>query len=378
MIYIIGAFTSFFLGIIALTKKGKNLSDTILGIWLGVIAIHVFLYYTYAEKIGFFFPSFFGAHIPFPFLHGPLLYLYTLALTQPEKFKSFYWLLHLIVPLLIFLWSAPLLISSVEVKQEIINNGGKDYATATFILDMLLPVSGIFYVIVTNDLLIKHKRRILNQFSNQEKINLNWLRFLFYGMAVMWILINVVEKDRWIFTGSVLFIILIGYFGIKQVGVFTNSSSPARNEIETEEALTIEEVAPNEFATGVEKKKYIKSGLTSEMAVEINSKLKDLMLNERLYTNSELTLSDLAARLNIHPNYLSQVINEYESVNFYTYINQLRIDEFKRISLLPENQKYTVLALAYECGFNSKSAFNRFFKKATNLAPSEYMKQVST
>ena len=139
--------------------------------------------------------------------------------------RQFYWLLHLIVPFLIFLWSAPLLISSVEVKQEIINNGGKDYATATFILDILLPVSGIFYVIVTNDLLIKHKRRILNQFSNQEKINLNWLRFLFYGMAVMWILINVVEEDRWIFTGSVLFIILIGYFGIKQVGVFTNSSS---------------------------------------------------------------------------------------------------------------------------------------------------------
>jgi AraC-like DNA-binding protein len=92
-----------------------------------------------------------------------------------------------------------------------------------------------------------------------------------------------------------------------------------------------------------------------------------------LFTNSELNLSELATRLNIYPNYLSQTINEREGVNFYDYVNNLRIEEFKRLILIPENQKYTFLALAFDCGFNSKSAFNRFFKKSTGLSPSEYL-----
>lgn len=77
--------------------------------------------------------------------------------------------------------------------------------------------------------------------------------------------------------------------------------------------------------------------------------------------------------LNTHPNYLSQVINEKEGVSFYDYINGLRVDEFKRLVTMPENQKYTIISLACECGFNSKSAFNRIFKKYTNLSPSAYL-----
>ena len=77
-----------------------------------------------------------------------------------------------------------------------------------------------------------------------------------------------------------------------------------------------------------------------------------------------------------HPNYLSQVINEVEGINFYDYVNRLRVEEFKRLLSLPENQRFTLLALAYDCGFNSKSAFNRCFKKTTGLSPSEYAKQL--
>ena len=101
------------------------------------------------------------------------------------------------------------------------------------------------------------------------------------------------------------------------------------------------------------------------------------MLSERLYREPELTLAQLAACLDIHPNYLSQVINEREEVSFYDYVNGLRIEEFKRRAVLPENQKYTLLAVAFECGFNSKSAFNRCFKKATGLSPTEYVRQAS-
>ncbi|MEQ1554948.1 MAG: helix-turn-helix domain-containing protein, partial [Ferruginibacter sp.] len=109
----------------------------------------------------------------------------------------------------------------------------------------------------------------------------------------------------------------------------------------------------------------------------IHLNLSKLMDKEKLFKNPELTLSDLAQKLLVHPNTLSQVINSVEQKNFYDYINLQRIEEFKSLAFLPENKEYTLLSLAFECGFNSKSSFNRNFKKATNLSPSEYLNQAN-
>jgi AraC-like DNA-binding protein len=124
---------------------------------------------------------------------------------------------------------------------------------------------------------------------------------------------------------------------------------------------------------GAAKRKYAKSGLSEAEAARIHAELKKLMATRKLYTEPELTLSDLSTHLDIPPNYLSQILNEREGKNFYDYINTLRIEEFKRLVSLPENKKFTILSLAFECGFNSKSSFNRYFKKVTGLPPSEYM-----
>jgi AraC-like DNA-binding protein len=187
-----------------------------------------------------------------------------------------------------------------------------------------------------------------------------------------------------------LFVVFIGYFGIKQVGIFTHQeqlyAAPNNVFLQNNEASDLvdnnleinglqiepEENTSTELATlETAKKKYSKSGLSETLAIKAHEELTALMSKEKLFTASELTLADLAIKLNIHPNYLSQVINEKEGKNFYDYINSLRIEEFRRLVLLPENKKYTILALAYDCGFNSKSSFNKYFKKATDLSPSE-------
>ena len=121
------------------------------------------------------------------------------------------------------------------------------------------------------------------------------------------------------------------------------------------------------------KRKYSKSGLTPEMAENLHGRLKKLMESEKIYTESELSLSELANLLNTLPNYLSQVINDKEGKNFYDYINMLRIEAFKTMVSRPENKKYTLLSLSYDCGFNSKSSFNKNFKKVTGQSPSEYL-----
>lgn len=371
MIYIIGIIISFFLSLLILTKKGRNRADLILGVWMLVVGVHLMTFYGFMSGAIFQYPYLLGINIPIPFLHGALLYLYVEALTTPQAFRSKRWLWHFVLPIFIILLDMPFYVLSEAEKMEVYKNQGKGFETVMSIGSVLLNISGVFYVIITHRLLQKHKKRILNQFSNQEKINLNWLQMLTYAMVGMWVLIIVVQNDIAIFTAASVFVIFIGYFGIKQVGIFTNVSLPSTLDkvAVEEEIVTVEE--PH-----VEKKKYAKSGLNEEMVVALHRRLRVLMEKERLFTEPELTLTDLANRLEVHPNYLSQVINEMEEKNFYDYVNGLRIEEFKRLVRIPENQRFTLLALAYDCGFNSKSAFNRFFKKATDLSPSEYVKKL--
>jgi AraC-like DNA-binding protein len=374
MQYIIGIFIAFFLAVLILTKKGRNRADTILGIWMIIIGLHLFGYYSFVSEIIYIYPFLMWLNLPYAFVHGPMLYLYTEALTNPERFKSKKWLLHFVLPVLMLLTLLPIMLMPENERIMLYKNNGKGYENF-LLFDWTIPlsISGIIYIVITNILLFKHKKRILNQFSNQEKINLNWLRFLFYGMGVTWMIIIFGGSDKLIFSMSSVFLIFIGYFGIKQVGIFTDYP------IELPENETITVIIEDSFLSelSVDKKKYAKSGLNEDTANVLHQQLKNLMETERLFIEPELTLTDLATRLDVHPNYLSQVINELEGVNFYDYINTLRVEEFKNLVLLPQNQKYTLLALAYDCGFNSKTAFNRFFKKATDLSPSEYLKTLS-
>jgi AraC-like DNA-binding protein len=149
-----------------------------------------------------------------------------------------------------------------------------------------------------------------------------------------------------------VFVFLIGFFGIRQGEIFTHR--------------------PPLPESPEEKKKYPKSGLTEEASTKLHQALIQLMTESALHKNAELSIDDLAAKLDVHPNYLSQVINQKEKKNFYDFVNTYRVEEFKRLIAMPRNQHLTLLSVAFDCGFNSKSSFNRYFKKATGQTPSEY------
>lgn len=105
--------------------------------------------------------------------------------------------------------------------------------------------------------------------------------------------------------------------------------------------------------------------------------LKELMDTSKPFLNPKLTIHDLAQEINIPSHQLSRVINTEFHCNFFEFINSYRIEEFKRNVLSPGIEKFTILALAFDCGFNSKSAFNRIFKEYTGITPGEFMKMHS-
>jgi AraC-like DNA-binding protein len=364
---IIGIIITFFLSFILITKKEKKLADKILATWLVFLGFHLWLFYEHILVQSYQFPALLGVQLPMPFLHWPFLYIYIAVLTnQYDANKKWLLLLHFLPVIFLYIYLIEFFSLSPEEKIYVFQHGGKvpKYATFSSIMLILMSISGVIYVYFTYRLLRQHRKNIINQFSYQEKINLDWIQYLFVGMGLIWVVIWLRGNDNMIFLSVVIFVIFLGYFGIKQVGIFTNKL-PIENE-------------QNSIGVEVEKnKKYEKSSLTEEMSESIHTQLLKVMQEEKLYENPELSLNDLANHLNVHPNNLSQVINANEGKTFFDYINYHRVEAFKKAVKMPQNQKYTLLGLAYDCGFNSKTSFNRNFKKATGFAPSEYLKQLN-
>ncbi len=96
---------------------------------------------------------------------------------------------------------------------------------------------------------------------------------------------------------------------------------------------------------------------------------------EQPFLIPNLSLRSLAEQIEIHPNKLSWLLNERIGKNFNEFINHYRIEYFKKLVVDPENRNISLLGLAYESGFNSKTVFNTYFKKETGLTPKEFLKQ---
>lgn len=388
MTIIIGIILAIFLSLILISKKGKSLPDKILLAWLLTIATTLILYKLQTEEARYNYPFFLGWGFPFPLLQWPFLYVYVMALTSNKPLNAKLLLHFLPFVCSVLLFSRYFFLPN-QIKIDIYNRQGEGYETEMTINLMAIILSAIVYTILSGYELLRYKQRIKNEFSSTEKITLNWLRYLIIGMTGILFVVLLGGNDDYIFSSITCIVLYIGYFGIKQVGIFSENFQMEQSVVSTNNSLTNsplmskaegssstnETIAIPEIVPTPEKIKYEKTKISDDEMIMIHEKLKDLMNKEKLYKNPELTLSEVAQKIPIHPNVLSQVINTAEEKNFYDYINLQRVEEFQRIIFLPQNKEYTLLALAFECGFNSKTSFNRNFKKATNLSPSEYIKQ---
>jgi len=365
VIYIAGISIALFNSALLLNKKSKSKSDVILFLWMVLIAIHLGLFYINFSEELYTIPYLLGIELPLPFLHGVFLYYYVSSVTNqfPKKYSKV--LLHLAPTIISYICLIPFLMLTSHQKAEVFINNGIGYETYSLINSSLIYLSGIFYVVWSSLLLRKHKKNIYSQFSNIEEINLKWLQFLTYGLGVIWCIVIFTKNGEYIFTVVSFFVILIGFFGVQQKNIFKDD-------------LVLKQTKENSLERKSKKEKYATSGLTNELAEDLYKNLIQQITVEALYKENNLNLFGLASELKIHPNYLSQIINEKEGKNFHDFINTFRVEEFKKLVKTPENKQYTLLALAYDCGFNSKSSFNRHFKKNTGVTPSQYIKSVQS
>lgn len=291
------------------------------------------------------------------FLYGPLLWYYSLFLTESRQKLTPEVLMHVFPFLvsLLYLWVAASLGYQVETSFR------------NFLLLMKLT-SVLVYTLLILSLLKKHDIRIRDYFSNLDDKKLYWLKFLAQGIlfiAVIATLSLIIEnltplslpQYGGLFTNFsiTLFIFVLGFYGLRQDFIFKNFTTDS-----------------------LEKIKYSKSGLSDDGSQRGFLKLEEYMRKQKPYVEAELNLEQLAHRLDLHPNSLSQIINSNTESNFWDYVNAYRLEEVKAILNSDEIKTKTLLGIAFSCGFSSKSTFNRVFKKHCGITPSEYVRRQKT
>ena len=370
-ILIIGVFEGLFLAALLFTKKRRTVSDTILASFFMLFGLNIFLSYVeaYNRQNGFPYPMFIFTAAPLLLLHGPFLWLYIKSLTdQYFKLKPIY-LINLL-PFAAMVTQHALYVYVLPTEQKIeyiLAESFKDSFSYPFFL-ILIALSPIFYFSLGLRLIKGYKRKIEGFFSQTAGIDLKWLNIIVGSWILLSVLINsifvidlivpiapfgIMQFFSFIF--AAVYVIFIGFYGLRQENIFLSNSIN----------LNLETAISNPI-NGNSKP------LQENEKVFIQILLKH-MVEQKPYLQPDITLKGLSDELKVSSEFLSEIINADLNKNFFDFINHYRIEEFKGQCRNDKNKHLNIIGLAFNCGFNSKATFNRVFKKATGLTPSEYI-----
>ncbi|MGS2763417.1 helix-turn-helix domain-containing protein [Sinomicrobium sp. M5D2P9] len=207
----------------------------------------------------------------------------------------------------------------------------------------------------------RHQKRIKELSSNVQRIDLKWLYYLLSAMPLLLLtsyIFNFSNMDWLINLADLVQVGVLFYMGyhiILQKEIFP---------------YTIAELSNIEKIIGT-KNTSAPSQLTE---AQVKEKILTFLQYHKPYLENDLTLTKLAARLGFKSHYLSYFLNNHLNKNFYSLINEFRVEESKNILRDTSKSHLNMLGVAFESGFNSKTAFNTTFRKMTGITPSEFRK----
>nr|WP_321406269.1 helix-turn-helix domain-containing protein [uncultured Carboxylicivirga sp.] len=246
-------------------------------------------------------------------------------------------------------------------------NNSTNSSWFTIIVLGIISFQALFYVSISYLKIRKHKRLIHQITSNNQGRDLIWLEYIILQIFITSIIVVIAniffktERPGLLINGiNVMAVYLIAYFSLRQKEIF-----PIKKGREKE----LDYLSQDEDEQETTRRKLISD---SELE-SIKTKLISVMKNEQPFLDSELNLMKLADLVDITPHQLSYTINNGFDLNFFQYVNQHRIEKAKEL-LNDDSNNYTILAIAFESGFNSKTSFNTTFKKLTHQTPSQFKK----
>jgi len=229
---------------------------------------------------------------------------------------------------------------------------------------------GLAYSFLSLFLIRKHRKHIQQFASNTVEIDLAWLEYIVWATLLLVVGISVFnllffEAPLNLFMNGFVYLVVLltAYHSLKQKEIY-----PADTK-ERSEALSLADDTGSDMIQN--------KIMSDEKLVEAKAQLNNLIIKEELYLDSELSLGKLAKKLNLSSHQLSYVINNGFNHNFYGFINKFRVEKAKELLAGKALDKYSIIGIAYDSGFNSKTVFNTTFKKITGQTPSEFKRTCS-
>lgn len=372
-LYYIGISQSLFVALVLLTKARKQGSDWVLFAWLITISCKLIIQLASIKTANYFDSQFSIGLVPLTF--GPFLFLYTKYLMYRTFFLQSKDYLHFI-PFVIFTALYFLFFQGRLVFDSPMLVERDGFLVARIIYSFSFVASVVYYSLATLYLLKRYQKNISDRFSfHSKEIQLGWVFFLAVFFAVthaMFVLLgiyNVFIEEQYFniyLISDICLTVLafsVSYFGIKQPYLFKVPEDAKGKKIDVEEIEIEEEIVKEKSKT---------SSLPSEVKESHIEKLYKHMETERPYLNPELTVQDLSKQLNIPRHHLTEILNNDIGKNFFNFINEYRVKEVQKRLLDSKYEHLTIVAIAFESGFNSKSTFNSIFKQYTDQTPTQW------
>lgn len=396
---IIGAVQGLVIAALTLTKPGRDLSKLLLSsilIAFSLLCVRVLFLTTGVWQTTWikYFP------LPLELAIPPLLWLYILSLVRPVfrlSRKHFYHLipfgLSLVYSIILYL----LVINRPLDDKDLIANN-LHFNEVKKIEDYIMVASALVYWALGFRLVLQYRQWVNNNVSDTGYPTYAWLRNIALMIAILVGSLCIVTILEYVFNpGLRSFLhwefffgylsILIYYLGLKGFQLPDKTDRPLRSddsnlregnsnvmEIDIEGRAMIErpvtaadEEVVDEISTN---KNQLK--LTEEKISEIETRLRIVFDDDELYLDPELSLNKLAKAIPCSAAQLSHVINSKLDKSFRNLVNEYRVKKVKERLADPSSGRYSILGIAYECGFNSEASFYRIFKSVEGVSPKEY------
>jgi len=351
-------------------KRNRTLSQRLLIVFFSFLFLFLLNSYAEVHEIPILYVITFLFNDCIEFVIGPSIFFYVKSVFEGQRFKKINYLHY--IPLLLYLVfvSVPILISFLQEKFIFsylsFLNDNVDFAF------LLMSVYLMVYALSALIIFLKYRSISAENLSDTNITDLGWIKIMLIGViAIMTITIFVDIIDIFIVNLPdeldyitlflvVFFVFYLGYYGIRQ------------SQILIPDFLLDNLKIDNEVGESVN---YLSS--MSNLEIEsVKNRLEEILLNEKPYLNEDFTLTKFADLVSISNKKLSTILNQHMNTSFYDLINSYRVESVKEKINSRAYDNYTLLGVAYESGFKSKTSFNRIFKKETGLSPSEYKKSL--
>lgn len=354
VVFLIAAVQGLFIALVLFRwRRGGRQANRLLALVMLLFSATMLEYVLYWTHCWVRFPHVAEMSSQFPFLFGPLLWLYLRTIYLGKKISRPD-LLHFVPFVVAVLLLLPWYGLDSGSKQAVLSGAGSFPISGKVVRVLILSrIAHMVVYVVWNAVFIHRQPRV------GATTRWAWTLDGFFGgfmlaytsyFVLSWTKLLNPQWDYQVSAAMTAFIYLIAYAGYVQPAVFEGYQW-------TEPGAPV---------------KYRNSGLTPEASRSLLLNLSLLMEQEKAYHDPDISLEKLSNALNATKHHVSQVINEHLGASFFEYVNQLRVEEARQLLAETTRSDLHVIEIAYAVGFNNKVSFNAAFKKATGMTPTEY------